>query len=407
MGRRTGQGTPPTQPIPRKKPKTLLGVMIRAVAIVAIALVVFFAVAGFYFSGSLENGALKPPTGEPPTYSLEVVDTSATTISVQGPESDDQLGRVGVEGIEWADGYVQSPGIGSSTKVGDTRIEIRDIDPDGTAPAVGTLVGFDPFAYDGNPLDALGIEYEDVVYPSDIGSFPAWFIPGTSDTWAIIVHGKGASREEGLRLIPLLKDLGYPILVISYRNDIAEVRDPSGYHQYGKTEWVDVAAAVTYAEENGAVDHVLFGYSMGGGIVTSFLAQSPLRNRTKAAILDSPVLSFERTVDFQASRTTLPLLPITVPGPVTQFAKWISAWRFDIDWAATDYLSQTANLHAPMLIFHGTNDTSVPYATSAEMAESRPDIVTLVTTRATHTRSWNMDPEAYEKAVREFLAGLD
>ncbi|VAV89362.1 hypothetical protein MNBD_ACTINO01-635 [hydrothermal vent metagenome] len=407
MGRRTGRATAPTQPIPRKKPKTLLGVLTRTVVVLAVVLVVFFATAGFYFSNSLRDGALDPPIAGPPTYTLEVVDASAATISIQGPESDDQLGRVGVEGIEWADGFVESPGIESSTKVGDTRIEVRTIDPDGTAPPIGTRVRLDPFAYEGTPLDALAIEYENVVYSSDIGSFPAWFIPGTSDTWAIIVHGKGASREEGLRMIPLLKDLGYPILVINYRNDIGEARDPSGYHQYGKTEWVDLAAAVTYAEENGAVDHVLFGYSMGGGIVTSFLAQSPLRNRTKAAILDSPVLNFERTVDFQASRTTLPFLPITVPGPVAQFAKWISAFRFDIDWAATDYLSQTANLHAPMLIFHGTNDTSVPYATSAEMAQRRPDIVTLVTTRATHTRSWNMDPDAYETAVREFLAGLD
>lgn len=381
--------------------------LIRVVAIVAAVLLVFFAASGFYFSNSLRDGALKPPSTEPETYSLEVIDASATTITVKGPESDDQLGRVGVEGVAWADGYVQSPGIESSLKDGDSRIETRDIDPDGTVPGVGTFVRFDPFAYNGNPLDALGIAYDNVVYSSDIGSFPAWFVPGTSDTWAIIVHGKGASREEALRVIPLLEDLGYPILVISYRNDIGEVRDPSGYHQYGKTEWADLAGAVAYAEENGAVDHILFGYSMGGAIVTSFLTQSPLRNRTKAAILDSPVLSFERTVDFQASRTTLPLLPITVPGPVTQFAKWIAAWRFDIDWAATDYLSQTANLHAPMLIFHGTNDTSVPYATSAEMAENRPDIVTLVTTRASHTRSWNVDPEAYETAIREFLAGLD
>ena len=407
MGRRTGPGKPPTQPKALKKQRTLVGALVRTIAIVAGVLLVLFAASGFYFSGVLEDGALKPPSSEPIAYDLEVVNASPGTITVKGPDTNDQLGQDGIQGIEWADGYTQSPDLESSSKVDGARTDIRSVDADTPAPPVGTAVNLDPFAFDGNPLEALGIEYEDVIYSSNIGSFPAWFVPGSSDTWAIVVHGKGASREEGLRAIPILKDLGYPILVISYRNDVGEVRDPSGYHRYGETEWVDLAAAVTYAQENGAKDHILFGYSMGGAIISSYLVQSPLRNFTKAAILDSPVLSFERTIDFQASKTNLPLLPIKIPGVVTQFAKWISEWRYDIDWASTDYLSQTNELHAPMLIFHGTQDPSVPYATSLEMANLRPDIVTLVTTEAGHTRSWNVGPEAYETAIRDFLAGLD
>jgi len=407
MGRRTGHTRPPTEPKPLKKQRTLVGALVRTTAIVAGVLLVLFAVSGFYFSGVLEDGALKPPTSEAIAYDLEVVNASPGTITVKGSDTNDQLGQEGIQGIEWADGYTQSPDLESSSKVDGTRTDVRSVEPGTPVPPVGTPVNLDPFAFDGNPLDALGIAYEDVIYSSNIGSFPAWFVPGSSDTWAIVVHGKGASREEGLRAIPILKALGYPILVISYRNDVGEVRDPSGYHRYGTTEWVDLAAAVTYAQENGAKDHILFGYSMGGAIISSYLVQSPLRNFTKAAILDSPVLSFERTVDYQASRTDLPLLPIKVPGVVTQFAKWISEWRYDIDWASTDYLSQTNELHAPMLIFHGTQDPSVPYATSLEMANLRPDIVTLVTTEAGHTRSWNVDPEAYETTIRDFLAGLD
>ncbi|GMR02044.1 MAG: alpha/beta fold hydrolase [Acidimicrobiia bacterium] len=407
MGRRTSQRMPPPEPLPRKKLRTPLGVLTRAVSIIVAVLLAIFLIAGFYFSGVLRDDALRPPSNEPVKYVLEATSVGGTTVTITGPESNDQLGQDGVQGIAWANGYVQSPSLASTSRSGNERTDIRTLPSDATGPTAGTAVNLDPFAYTGNPLDALGIDYEDVTYTSNIDSFPAWFIPGTSDTWAIVVHGKGASREEGLRVIPILKDLGYPILVISYRNDVGEARDPSGYHQYGETEWVDVAAAVTYAQENGAVDHILFGYSMGGAIVTSYLTQSPLRNFTKAAILDSPVLSFEQTVDFQASRTNLPLLPVKVPGVLTQFAKWISSWRFDIDWDATDYLSQTGNLHAPMLIFHGTRDTSVPYATSAEIARLRPDIVTLVTTEASHTRSWNVDPQAYEAAIKDFLAGLD
>jgi pimeloyl-ACP methyl ester carboxylesterase len=56
-----------------------------------------------------------------------------------------------------------------------------------------------------------------------------------------------------------------------------------------------------------------------------------------------------------------------------------------------------------MLVFHGTNDTSVPLATSKIMARLRPEITTLIETDASHTRSWNEEPEAYATAITEFL----
>jgi pimeloyl-ACP methyl ester carboxylesterase len=142
-------------------------------------------------------------------------------------------------------------------------------------------------------------------------------------------------------------------------------------------------------------------------MIASFLTQSPLRNSTKAAILDSPVLSFSDTVDFRAANTDLPLLPVQVPQLLTDFSKWIASWRFDIDWGATNYLEQTDNYFAPTLIFHGTSDVSVPHRTSVTMAAERPDIITLESNDSGHTRSWNIDPDGYEAAIVEFLASLD
>ena len=41
---------------------------------------------------------------------------------------------------------------------------------------------------------------------------------------------------------------------------------------------------------------------------------------------------------------------------------------------------------------------------SARLARLRPDIVTHVAVEgASHVAAWNVDPEAYEAAVREFL----
>ncbi|MFV1969912.1 MAG: alpha/beta hydrolase [Acidimicrobiia bacterium] len=404
MGKRTGVGKPVSQPRARKKQRSLAGMLWRTALYTVVVGAILFVAAGFYYSGEIRDGALVPPESYDREYNLEITDVSGNRISITDTGSDGQIGQRGIEGIEWENGYIQTTDLVSSTENDNgERTDVRIAEEGATAPSVGTAVRLDPFAYAGDPEQAFGIPFETVTYTSNIDSFPAWYIDGSSTTWAIIVHGRGADLTESLRIIPTLYALDFPILVIHYRNDPGFAKDPSGYNQFGATEWVDLAAAVLYAEENGAQNHLLVGYSMGGAIVTSYLTQSPLRNRTRGAILDSPALSLEATVDFQATNTKLPLIGVAVPKPLTSFAKWIASWRFDVDWDEVDYLAKSNELHAPMLIFHGTKDESVPLATSQRLANLRPDIVTLVTTEADHVRSWNESPDEYESAIIEFL----
>jgi hypothetical protein len=404
MGKRTGAGGQASQPKVRKKQRSLYGILWRFALYAALVGGVLFVVAGFYYSGEIRDGALVPSESYDPNFDLEITNISGVRVSVTDSDSDGQIGQPGIEGIEWESGYIQTSRLVSSTEAdnGD-RTDVRVVEGGTSVPPVGTAVRLDADAFAGDPEQAFGIPFETVRYTSNIDSFPAWYIEGGSPTWAIIVHGKGADLTESLRIIPILHALDYPILVIHYRNDPGETKDPSGYYQFGTTEWVDLAAAVVYAEDNGSQNHLLVGYSMGGAIVTSYLTKSPLRNRTRGAILDSPTLSLEAVVDFKAGNTNLPLVGIDLPEPLTSFAKWIAGWRFDVNWDETDYLAQSNELHAPMLIFHGTNDDSVPLATSQKLAILRPDIVTLVTTDASHVRSWNESPGKYRSAIIEFL----
>ena len=41
----------------------------------------------------------------------------------------------------------------------------------------------------------------------------------SSGVWAIMVHGRGATRQEGLRAVRTARELGMSSLLISYRND--------------------------------------------------------------------------------------------------------------------------------------------------------------------------------------------
>ena len=147
--------------------------------------------------------------------------------------------------------------------------------------------------------------------------------------------------------------------------------------RYGATEWMDLEAAVSYATGHGSSGVVLVGPSMGGGVVMSFLEHSSSASEVRAVVLDSPMLDFGRTVDFQAGQESLPVLGLPVPSTLITTAKWLASVRFDVDWSELDYLTSTDELGVPILVFHGTDDSDVPIATSRDLARARPDLVTL------------------------------
>jgi pimeloyl-ACP methyl ester carboxylesterase len=250
----------------------------------------------------------------------------------------------------------------------------------------------------------LGTRPEVVQVPGPLGDYESWFFPGTRSTWVLLLHGNTPDRLDMAKLLPALQAEGYPVLLVSLRNDPGAPEDPSGMMRYGATEWMDLEAAVSYAVGQGSSGVVLFGPSMGGGVVMSFLEHSSSASDVRAVVLDSPMLDFGRTVDFQASQESLPILGLSVPRTLVATAKWLASVRFGVEWSDLDYLTSTDELGVPILVFHGTEDSDVPIATSHELARARPDLVTLdEVDGATHLTSWNAGPAAYERQLIGFL----
>lgn len=373
--------------------------LLLAVLIVAGA---FYGIGGWHFSNVLRSDLLEV-SHEPPPYDIVALDVDGSQVTLSGEDS--RLDHPGIIGLAWEDGYAQvGDVIDTSEDGGETTVTRRYL-PGETPLQGGTEARLDSYAITGDPMTAFNYPFTEVTYQAPTGAMGAWYLRGSSDTWMIFVHGKGGDRREALRLLPLAWVRGYNVLVIDYRNDEGRGADPSGWYQFGRTEWEDVAAAARYARENGAQDLIPVGYSMGGGAVINFLARSPLRNQVSAAILDSPVLDLGALVDHNAAQTSLGIGPWTVPPSLTAVAKWISSWRYDLNWAEYDYIEELwRDLHAPMLILHGTDDATVPIETSIAMQRQRPDLVTLVTFEGVdHVLGWNADPDGYEAAVNEFL----
>ncbi|MCB2224928.1 MAG: lysophospholipase [Actinobacteria bacterium] len=380
---------------PRRWPRRLL------IGLLAF-LVLFYVGGGWYFSGLIRSDALLVEE-YPPDYDHVVAGTTAATITfaLPGDPPADLLSSE-VLGVRWEGGYGVTGAVVSRS---DDTVAKQFMLIHGAAPSAGSLVALEGRAVPPDPADA-GISYEAVDYDAPFGTFDAWRTPGDAGTWAIFVHGRGATRHEGIRMLAPFTERGMPMLLIQYRNDPGAPATDDHLATFGADEWEDLEAAVAYALDHGAADIVLVGASMGGAIAMSFLYHSDLAGDVAGVVLDAPALELGAMVDHGASDTTLiPGLPFTVPVTLTATAKWAASLRFGADWGAMDYLDHRLDrLDTPVLVFHGTADDTVPIALSREMADRRPGLVELVEVRgAGHVRSWNVDPDGYEAALGAFL----
>lgn len=365
------------------------------VALVTLLVVLLLLSGGLLGFGWYYSGELLDPENARPGYRDTV--TASASGSVSLVES-----RVtvlpGTWGLVWAGGGAEVGRVtGRST--GTVVRELR-----GTAPPDGTPVRMETSVWTTDPTQAHDLDYTEVGISTELGDAPAWLVPATSSTWVVAVHGRGGTRAEALRVMPALHDLGLPVLAITYRNDDGAPRSPDGLYHLGDTEWRDVEAAVRYAREHGARNVVLYGWSMGGAIVGQFLARSAAAGDVAAVVLDAPVVSWTKTLELQSGNRGVPeqLVPI---------AELVSDWRVDLEFGRFDLAVNPPAHRPPTLLFHGGADGTVPVQTSRDLAAAagRLDwpLRYVEVPAAEHTAAWNVDPEAYERAVADFLDSVD
>lgn len=330
-------------------------------------------------------------------YDLRVRAVSPSAVTL--PLTDDS-GRPGVFGLAWAGGAaVLGRVVGGGPDPGKRNgIAVRREVLAGARPPVGVPARLVTAVWESDPRIARDLAFRTVEVPGPLGPMPAWHLAGSEGTWVVMVHGRSGTRQEGLRILPTLHRLGLPVLDLSYRNDLGGPRGPDGFYHLGDTEWRDVEAGVRYAVGNGAGHVVLYGWSMGGAIVEAFLSRSPYADRISRVVLDAPVLDWRATLDLQAANHEL-------PGFLTAVAERVVTWRIGIDWDDFDLDDSPDRIRIPTLLFHGTDDDTVPIGPARRLAQARPRLITYrELPRAGHTQAWNVDPPAYEAAVDRFLA---
>ncbi len=251
-------------------------------------------------------------------------------------------------------------------------------------------------------------ELEEVTYDTPLGAMDAWYLPAESELWVIHVHGLNATPAEMEVLFSAIQDAGYPQLALTYRNDEGQPPDPSGYFQYGATEWEDVAGAVDYAKANGAHEVVIAGYSTGASHALSYVFRNNL-DEIAGVVTDSANIDMGATIDYRASLEDLPLLPLPVPPTLSWVAKFFTSLRISINWGSLDYIEKAQrSLRVPVLAIHGTDDESIPIQQSIDLAETQPELVELFAVEgAGHVESFDVDYDGYVSRLLEFLDELD
>jgi hypothetical protein len=358
-----------------------------------------FLVGGSWYVSVKIKEVFEPKRGVRP-FDLEVVDIEKdrVTLRVTSQTQEDNWRRDGIWGLRWNGGFAQ---VGEILNITDQQVVRKYLPLMGNLKR-GNMVRLDAFPFPDEPQKAFGLPTQKLVFSSSLGVFQGWFIAAQRNTWVIFVHGKrDHPPRKPLRaypILPVVAKLGLPSLIITYRNDVGAPTSSDGYHWYGLTEWKDLEGAARYAVAHGAEKLILVGYSMGGAVVMNFLYRSPLAKKVRGAILDSPMLDFNATIDFGAHLMGLPSV-------LTSLGKFIAGIRFNIDWKALDYLRRANELRVPILLFHGDADRTVPVETSEALAKARPDVVSYHRVHgATHIRSWNLNPATYETAVHNFLS---
>ncbi|WP_219107915.1 S9 family peptidase [Austwickia sp. TVS 96-490-7B] len=269
------------------------------------------------------------------------------------------------------------------------------------------------YYYGGNPISSLGLPYDEITVTGPVGDLPTWVIPGAttddptdSDTWAVMVHGRGALRAECLRAVPTVHRLGWTTLVPAYRNDPDSPESVDRRYALGLAEWADIDAALRYAVEQGARKIVLFGWSMGGAIVLQTLARSPWAAAVDDVVLDGPVVDWYDVMRHHIHIGRLPQSLAAVARRVlrSRVATSLVGVESPLDVTETDWIGRASELAHRILIIHSVADDFVPVGPSEQLALARPDLVTYVSwTEARHTKEWNTDPARWDQVVTEFL----
>ena len=240
---------------------------------------------------------------------------------------------------------------------------------------------------------------EDVsVQTADRVTLKAWYIrPRNFNGDAVVLlHGITDNREGMGGFARLFLDHGYAVLMPDAR---AHGESGGMLATYGVRESDDLHRWVSwlYTDELAPAQCV---YGVGESYGAALLLQAlPAEPRFCAVAVESP-FSTAREMSYERISTPLHLNPWfgrTLGRPMIWSAVLYAHWRYGVDLLAPSPLEGIKRSHVPVLLIHGTADTSINPRHSIILAKAAPDRVQLwLVPHARHTMAWGAAHQEFE-----------
>ncbi len=354
------------------------------------------------FVAAVARAVVTPDRKRTERVPIHAVDPVRRTVTLERTADTELQGRYSL----WFGGGTGHMRVGEVLGTTDTTVTRRIIAIDAGDPTAARRGRWGGWFY--LTPGELDVPVEDIDVPTPNGPAPAWVVRADDPDapWAVLVHGRGVTRAETIRAVPVFRAAGYSVVLASWRNDGVAPRSVDGRYGLGSTEWEDIDAVLRWLAGQGASSVVLMGWSMGGAVVLQTLLRSAFADLVDGVVLDSPVVDWHAVLKSQSQLLRLPRPVRKVAQRLlrTPVLHRLTGLRQPVDLRQLDMVARADELHVPILLMHSDDDGFVPSSASHALAEARPDIVRLeVQTTARHTKLWNHDADWFDARILAWL----
>jgi fermentation-respiration switch protein FrsA (DUF1100 family) len=226
----------------------------------------------------------------------------------------------------------------------------------------------------------VNLAYRDVMLDTADGEkIAAWFVPAAHEAEAaslLFFHGNAGNIGDRLGSIQTFHELGLNVLIIDYRGYGRSSGKPTE-----KGTRLDAEAAWTYLTGELAIPPeriIIFGRSLGGGVAVSLAAS----HQPALLVVES---SFTSTMDM--GQRMFPLLPVRL----------LCRHRYDS-------VKTLKSVHCPVLLAHGPDDATIPFAHGRRLHAAANEPKQFVTLQGGHNEGGMDSDRAYQRLLSEWVA---
>lgn len=354
------------------------------------------------FVAAVARAVVTPDRKRNERVPIHAVDPVRKTVTIERTADTELRGRYSL----WFGGGTGHMRVGEVLGTTDTTVTRRIIAIDAGDPTAARRGRWGGWFY--LTPGELDVPVEDVDIPTPNGPAPAWVVRADDPAapWAVLVHGRGVTRAETIRAVPVFRAAGYSVVLASWRNDGVAPPSVDGRYGLGSTEWEDVDSVLRWLTAQDAQSVVLMGWSMGGAVVLQTLLRSRFAGLVDGVVLESPVVDWHAVLKSQSQLLRL-------PRPVRKVAQRLlrtpvlyrlAGLQQPVDLRELDMVTRSDELTVPILLLHSDDDGFVPSSASHDLARARPDLVRLeIQTTARHTKLWNHDADWFDARILAWL----